>query len=189
MSMFGRDDSHDHEFDRHDGDLVEHGQDQAPAEETDRTAATATMDRDHEVGEHPVDEAVADHPATTDEGPEEAETPPAPTTTVDAAPTAADIPEQAVPNAGSEEFHAFERDDLAAFGSRWDAILASFVDDPKRAAEQADALLGDLLNKLRDRHQTLHDELGRRSDQDSDTEFMRLAVRRYRTFFHTLVGS
>jgi len=63
------------------------------------------------------------------------------------------------------------------------------LDVPKGAAEQADALVGELLGHLTERREALRDDLNRRSDQDVDTESMRVTVRNYRSRFQRLVGS
>ena len=62
------------------------------------------------------------------------------------------------------------------------------MDDPKGAAEQADALIGEVLGRLTERHRALRDEMGRRTDQRGDTEAMRVALRQYRIFFFQVLA-
>lgn len=92
------------------------------------------------------------------------------------------------PNGDDRPFELFSGSDVSGYRQRWDTLQASFVDDPKRAADQAEALIGEMVERVTRRHQELRDELGGRADRGDDTEARRLALRRYRAFFHTLVG-
>ena len=91
--------------------------------------------------------------------------------------------------ATEREFDLFPSADVDGFRQRWDTLQAGFVDDPKAAADQAEALVSELVNRVSRRHQELRDELGSRADGGDDTETMRLAIRQYRAFFHSLVGA
>jgi len=95
---------------------------------------------------------------------------------------------QSPPTNSERPFELFGGSDRDDYRRRWEAVQASFVDDPKGAAEQADALVGELVDHVTRRHRELHDEVGGSTDQ-GDTEAMRIALRQYRTFFHTLVGA
>lgn len=96
-------------------------------------------------------------------------------------------PEKA--SSAHDDFQVFGPSELAGYRSRWEAIQLEFLDVPKGAAEQADALVGELLGHLTERREALRDDLNRRSDQDVDTESMRVTVRNYRSRFQRLVGS
>lgn len=93
------------------------------------------------------------------------------------------------PTSAHGDFQVFGPGELEDYHSRWESLQLGFVDDPKRAAEEADTVVGELLRRLTERRQALSDELNRQSEQDVDTESMRLAVRNYRSLFRTLVGS
>jgi hypothetical protein len=82
-----------------------------------------------------------------------------------------------------ELFSGFDRDD---YRRRWNTLQAGFVDDPRAAAEQADALIGEIVDRLSQRRQDLRSDLGR-EDERGETEAMRLAIRRYRAFFSAIV--
>lgn len=75
-----------------------------------------------------------------------------------------------------------------SYGSRWDAVKGTFVDEPRRAVAEADALVGELLTELETlfREQRRSIEHGLDTDETS-TEDMRLALRRYRSFFDRLL--
>lgn len=76
------------------------------------------------------------------------------------------------------------------FRDRWDAIQAGFVDEPRRAVEQADALIAEVMQRLA---QVFADERARLEGQwsrgnDISTEDLRQALRRYRGFFDRLLS-
>jgi hypothetical protein len=72
---------------------------------------------------------------------------------------------------------------------RWADIQASFVDEPRRAVEQADALVADAIGRLSEGFAQARSTLERDWDRGEEvsTEDLRLALRRYRTFFDRLL--
>lgn len=77
----------------------------------------------------------------------------------------------------------------ASYGSRWNAVKGTFVDEPREAVAQADALVGEVLDEL----EKLFGEQRRSIEQGLDTdatstEELRLALRRYRSFFDRLLA-
>ena len=73
---------------------------------------------------------------------------------------------------------------------RWSEIQTSFVDEPRRAVEQADGLVAEVMQRLA---QVFADERSRLEQQwdrgeDTDTEALRQALRRYRSFFDRLLS-
>jgi hypothetical protein len=82
------------------------------------------------------------------------------------------------------------RDETSEFQRRWDAIQASFVDEPRHAVEQADNLVATAMKHLAEvfagERQKLEGQWDR-GDQVS-TEDLRVALRRYRTFFGRLLS-
>ena len=81
------------------------------------------------------------------------------------------------------------QDAVTDFRSRWDRIQTGFVDDPKTAVQQADELVTETINKLSESFATarrqLEDQWG--SGSDVSTEDLRLALKKYRTFFEKLL--
>ena len=75
------------------------------------------------------------------------------------------------------------------YSTRWDALKGDFVDEPRRAVAQADGLVGELLDEIQrvftDQRREL--EQGFAHD-DASTEDLRLALRRYRSFFDRLLS-
>jgi hypothetical protein len=76
------------------------------------------------------------------------------------------------------------------FRSRWNGIQTGFVDEPRRAVEQADELVAELMQHLArsfsDQRSNLETQW-QRSEQVS-TEELRGALRRYRSFFDRLLS-
>lgn len=76
------------------------------------------------------------------------------------------------------------------FRSQWDRIQVSFVDEPRKAVEQADTLVAQVMQHVA---RTFSDERknleGQWSRGDNvSTEDLRLALQRYRTFFSRLLS-
>ena len=72
---------------------------------------------------------------------------------------------------------------------RWADIQASFVDEPRRAVEEADALVADAIRRLAEAFADARADLERDWDRGGNvsTEDLRMAFRRYRTFFDRLL--
>lgn len=73
------------------------------------------------------------------------------------------------------------------FRSQWDEVQIGFVDDPASAVRRADELVAQVMKNLA---QTFADERSHMEGQlhDGDTEHMRVALRRYRSFFQRLLS-
>ena len=77
------------------------------------------------------------------------------------------------------------------FRARWTDIQTGFVDAPRQAVEQADALVAELMQHLA---ATFADERGRLERQwdrgdDIPTDHLRDAFQRYRSFFERLLAT
>ena len=84
----------------------------------------------------------------------------------------------------------FPDTEISAFRTRWEAIQTGFVDEPKAAVSEADALVGQVVSRLTDvfgRERTTLEQQWDRGDQVS-TEDLRIALRRYRSFFDRLLS-
>ena len=73
---------------------------------------------------------------------------------------------------------------------RWTDIQSAFVDEPRTAVEQADALVADVMKRLAagfaDERKSLEGQWSR--GDDVSTEDLRLALQRYRSFFDRLLS-
>ena len=75
------------------------------------------------------------------------------------------------------------------YSSRWDALKGDFVDEPRRAVAQADELVGEVLDDIQRLFTDQRRDLDEGFDRDrASTEDMRLALRRYRSFFDRLLS-
>jgi hypothetical protein len=76
------------------------------------------------------------------------------------------------------------------FRSRWQHIQASFVDEPRRAVEQADELVAETMQRLAQRfaEQKKNLETQWEHSEKVSTEDLRMAFRRYRSFFDRLLS-
>jgi hypothetical protein len=75
------------------------------------------------------------------------------------------------------------------YRSRWVSIQSSFVDDPRQAVRSGDELVAEIMTNLAN---TFADERHKVEDQLDETgagstENLRLALRRYRSFFERLL--
>ena len=84
----------------------------------------------------------------------------------------------------------FANEELSGYRARWSAIQTGFVDEPRRAVEEADTLVAELMKRLAavfaEERQQLETHWERK-DQVS-TEDLRIAMRRYRSFFERLLA-
>jgi hypothetical protein len=76
-----------------------------------------------------------------------------------------------------------------SYNSRWKELKSEFVDDPRRAVRGANELVGEVLDELEElfRRQRTDLEQGLDSEQTT-TEDLRQALRRYRSFFDRLLS-
>ena len=84
----------------------------------------------------------------------------------------------------------FADEELAGYRTRWSGIQTGFVDEPRKAVEEADTLVAELMKRLADNFAEERRKLEaewERSDKVS-TEDLRIAMRRYRSFFERLLA-
>ena len=74
--------------------------------------------------------------------------------------------------------------------SRWDAIQVAFVDEPRQAVQQADHLVADTMKRLAEIFAEERNNLEHQWDKGEgvSTEDLRVALRRYRSFFSRLLS-
>lgn len=84
----------------------------------------------------------------------------------------------------------FPAGESESFRARWSEIQANFVDEPKHAVEQADELLDTVIQRVTQALAEDRSKLERELDRGGEisTEDLRLALRRYRTFFDRLLS-
>jgi hypothetical protein len=84
----------------------------------------------------------------------------------------------------------FSDEEERNFRNRWKDIQTGFVDEPRRSVEQADELIAKLLQRLAESfsEQRSHLEQQWEKSDSASTEDLRLALRRYRSFFDRLLS-
>jgi len=81
-------------------------------------------------------------------------------------------------------------DDSQRFRTRWSEIQTGFVDEPRKAVEQADGLVAELMKRLAEGFATERATLEKHWHEGNDvsTEDLRQALQRYRSFFDRLLS-
>lgn len=102
-------------------------------------------------------------------------------TNADQRPPAANINNQSAP--------LFSESEVGDFRSRWSSVQTAFVDEPRRAVEDADNLVASLMKKLAEGFANERSRLEGQWDRGDNvsTEDLRLALQRYRSFFDRLL--
>jgi hypothetical protein len=77
------------------------------------------------------------------------------------------------------------------FESRWDAIQAGFVDEPRRSVAEADALVAEVIDEISAAFAGVRAALEEQWSEggEASTEDLRQAFRRYRSFFQRLLSA
>ena len=90
----------------------------------------------------------------------------------------------------SNQTPLFATDQAESFRSRWTAVQSGFVDEPRRAVEQADSLIAEVMKSLAASFAEERQSLERQWDQGDDvsTEDLRVGLQRYRSFFDRLLS-
>jgi hypothetical protein len=91
-------------------------------------------------------------------------------------------------NAGSSAA-LLNREESEHFRTRWNEIQGKFVDEPRAAVQQADALVSEVIEQITQMFANEHKLLEGQWNQGNDvsTEDLRKALQRYRSFFNRLV--
>ena len=84
----------------------------------------------------------------------------------------------------------FPKQELPELRTRWDGIQADFVDQPRKAVEEADSLVASAMKRLAEVFAQERAKLEGQWDRGDNvsTEDLRLALQRYRSFFHRLLS-
>jgi hypothetical protein len=83
----------------------------------------------------------------------------------------------------------FPEDELHNFRARWDQVQTSFVDEPRQAVEQADSLVANVVKRIAEQFANEREQLEKQWDRGDNvnTEDLRQALKRYRSFFDRLL--
>jgi len=84
----------------------------------------------------------------------------------------------------------FAHEDVTAFRASWDKVQTRFVDDPRAAVQDADGLVADVMQSLQTTFADRKQEwAGDGQDGTAETENLRQALRRYRSFLDRLLNA
>jgi hypothetical protein len=111
---------------------------------------------------------------------------PLPSKTANGAPAANAANAASITDAGP----LFPEDELHNFRARWDQVQTSFVDEPRQAVEKADNLVANVVQRIAEQFANEREKLeGQWSKGDNvNTEDLRQALKRYRSFFDRLLS-
>jgi hypothetical protein len=121
------------------------------------------------------------------EGPEE----PTETEERDKAPASMESTQEQEADGESESTALLPGDQASEFQGRWETLQTGFVDEPRRAVEDADALVAELMQRLASSFSDERSALEEQWDRGDDvsTEDLRVALQRYRSFFERLLSA
>ncbi len=85
----------------------------------------------------------------------------------------------------------FSDSDVSDLRSRWSTVQTGFVDEPRRAVEEADKLVATVMQRLAEGFANERASLEKAWDRGDNisTEDLRVALRRYRSFFDRLLNA
>jgi hypothetical protein len=91
---------------------------------------------------------------------------------------------------GRHDSPLFAEDELRDFRARWDQVQTSFVDEPRRAVEQADMLVATVVKRIAEQFAEERAKLEKQWDRGDNvsTEDLRQGFKRYRAFFDRLLA-
>ena len=84
----------------------------------------------------------------------------------------------------------FPSSELEELRNRWSGVQTAFVDEPRQGAEQADVLVASVMKRLAEVFAEERSKLEQQWDRGDNvsTEDLRIALQRYRSFFHRLLS-
>ncbi len=84
----------------------------------------------------------------------------------------------------------FPSGEIDGLRSRWKEVQVAFVDEPRKAVEQADTLVASAMKRLAEVFSEERAKLEKQWDRGDNvsTEDLRVALQRYRTFFQRLLA-
>jgi len=83
----------------------------------------------------------------------------------------------------------FPGEEAAGYRTRWDAIQTGFVDEPRKAVEEGDALVAQMIKRLTEVFADERSSLEKQWDRGEQvsTEDLRQSLQKYRSFFERLL--
>lgn len=105
-------------------------------------------------------------------------------------PSATSVPAANATTSLTDAGALFPDDELHNFRARWDQVQTSFVDEPRQAVEQADSLVANVVKRIAEQFSAEREKLEGQWDRGDNvnTEDLRQALKRYRSFFDRLLS-
>ena len=105
--------------------------------------------------------------------------------------TRLDAPGDDADTAGQAHAQLLADPDLQSIREQWKEIQFAFVDEPRKAVQDADALVAELMQRLAQKFASERKELESRwaGGDEVSTEDLRRGLRRYRSFFERLLAA
>lgn len=99
-------------------------------------------------------------------------------------------PDHPTPTEAESSEPLFAREETEQFRTRWQNVQTGFVDEPRKAVAQADELVAAAIKRLAEIFASERDKLEHEWDRNDNvsTEELRVAMRRYRSFFDRLLS-
>jgi hypothetical protein len=96
----------------------------------------------------------------------------------------------AKPGANTEAGPLFPIELVQDLRKRWDSVQTGFVDEPRATVRQADELVASAINELSESLAEARNNLERQwsGGDEADTEDLRVALKKYRSFFQKLMS-
>jgi hypothetical protein len=95
-----------------------------------------------------------------------------------------------IPQANGDAGPLFPAGETSGFRARWSEVQTGFVDEPRHAVELADGMVAEMMQRLAkvfaDERSTLEQQWSQ--GENVSTEDLRVALRRYRSFFDRLLA-
>ena len=90
-----------------------------------------------------------------------------------------------------ERIAVFPREEVDQLRPKWNDIQTRFIDEPRKSVEEADGLVAATIKRLADSFASERAKLESQwaGGADVSTEDLRLALRRYRSFFDRLLST
>jgi hypothetical protein len=90
-----------------------------------------------------------------------------------------------------ERMAVFPREEVDQLRPKWNDIQTRFIDEPRKSVEEADGLVAATIKRLADSFASERAKLEAQwaGGTDVSTEDLRLALRRYRSFFDRLLST
>jgi hypothetical protein len=112
------------------------------------------------------------------------------TAAISTTPQGTSSPVQGSANSEAQTTPLFPNNELQDLRTNWDSIQTAFVDEPREAVEKADSLVASTMKRLAEVFAQERSKLEGQWDRGDNvsTEDLRVALQRYRSFFHRLLA-